>query len=591
MPFQMPVSIAEVLRDVQRRNLALPAIQREFVWDSDQVARLFDSILRGYPIGSFLSWSVDGDHSGDYKFYGFIKDYHELLAPHCPVLDVEAGRGLVAVLDGQQRITALNIGLRGSLATRLRGRWWNKPENYPVKHLFLNILTDAPENELGMKYDFRFFSQPPESTREGHLPPSHWFPVHLIYETEEAIDFHAYLVDRGLGDAKGALRLLSRLHKSIHDDKTIYFYEETDQDLDKVLDIFIRVNSGGTVLSYSDLLLSIATAQWTELDARDEIHSLVAELNDIGQGFALTKDIVLKAGLVLTDVSDIGFKVTNFNQQNMAQLEKDWLGIESALRLTVGLLADFGFNASTLSANSVVIPVAYYIHQRTLTDDYRIQAKYREDRASIRHWVTRTLIKPGIWGSGLDTVLRDLREVLREHGAEHFPVTQIEARMGQRGKSIAFTPEEIGSLAETDFASKRVFALLATLFPNVDTRHLFHIDHVYPRARFSKRRLREAGVEESAFEDYQALMNKLPNLQLLEGTTNMEKQDKFPLSWASGSYGSGLADYLSRQTLEGLTDDIAAFPEFYAGRRQRLARRLALALGVNPEDLELPDGE
>lgn len=584
MPYHMPISIADVLKDVQRQNLVLPAIQREFVWGDDQVARLFDSILRGYPIGSFLSWAVDGEHSGDFKFYGFIKDYHELLAPHCPVIDAEAGKSLTAVLDGQQRITALNIGLRGSFATRLRGKRRANPENYPAKNLYLNILSEAPDNELGMKYDFRFFATAPEP-KDGSSP-THWFPVQLIYETEEAIEFHAYLVDHGLGDAKNALRLLSRLHRAIHDDKSIYFYEEQDQDLDKVLDIFIRVNSGGTVLSYSDLLLSIATAQWTELDAREEIHSLVSELNGMGQGFGFNKDVVLKSGLVLTDVSDIGFKVTNFNQQNMAQLEKDWLSIEAALRLTVGLLSDFGFSEATLSANSVIIPISYYVHRRGLSDDYRVARKHLDDRTALRHWVTRTLIKPGVWGSGLDTLLRELREVLREFGDDSFPVQQLESAMNLRGKSIGFSAEEILDLAETEFGSKRVFALLATLFPNVDTRNLFHIDHVFPRALFSKRRLLESGVPPESIDEYKSLMNKLPNLQLLEGTTNIEKQDKLPYEWASDRYGDGLPDYLTRQELNGLPEKVGNFPEFFEIRRTRLAKRLAATLGVDPSALD-----
>lgn len=587
MPFQMPVSVADVLRDVQRQKMVLPAIQREFVWSPDQVARLFDSILRGYPIGSFLSWAVDGQHSGDFKFYGFIKDYHELLAPHCPVLDVESGQALVAMLDGQQRITALNIGLRGSLSTRLRGKHWNIHANYPAKRLYLNILSDAPENELGIKYDFRFFAEPPVAKDDD--PPAHWFPVHLIYETAEAIEFHAYLVDHELADSKHALRLLARLHKAIHDDPLIYFYEETDQDLDKVLDIFIRVNSGGTVLSYSDLLLSIATAQWSELDAREEVHALVDELNAIGMGFSLTKDIVLKTGLVLTDVRDIGFKVTNFNKSNMAALEKDWNAIAHSLRLAVGLLADFGFSGSTLGANSVVIPIAYYAHQRGLGDNYRSLKEHQSDRQLLRRWVTRSVIKPGVWGSGLDTLLRELRSVLREHGHGRFPADEIESRMAATGRPLTFNAEEILELVETPFKSKRTFALLALLFPNVDTRNLFHIDHVFPQALFTKKRLLAAGVEESEISGYQALVDTFPNLQLLDGTTNIEKQDKMPLSWATEHFRDGLPEYLTRQELVGLPAEVTDFPAFRDVRRQRLARRLAMALDVDPSLVESAD--
>ena len=79
--------------------------------------------------------------------------------------------------------------------------------------------------------------------------------------------------------------------------------------MQKVLQIFIRTNSGGTVLSYSDLLLSVAVAQWSQYDAREEILQLVDDLNNIGNGFTLSKDWVLKAGLMLSDIGSVGFKV------------------------------------------------------------------------------------------------------------------------------------------------------------------------------------------------------------------------------------------------------------------------------------------
>ncbi|EGQ76405.1 protein of hypothetical function DUF262, partial [Fusobacterium animalis ATCC 51191] len=76
------------------------------------------------------------------------------------------------------------------------------------------------------------------------------------------------------------------------------------------------INSMGTKLNYSDLLLSIATAQWQEKDAREEINKLVDELNKIGDGFDLDKDFVLRASLYLTkEIKNIRFKVDNFKKK------------------------------------------------------------------------------------------------------------------------------------------------------------------------------------------------------------------------------------------------------------------------------------
>jgi hypothetical protein len=582
MSFQMPTTIAKVLGHIQSQDYVLPAIQREFVWNQDQIARLFDSLLRDYPIGSFLFWKVDGVLADQFKFYGFIRGYHQLNASHCPVLDLPHGKSVTAILDGQQRLTALNIGLRGSLATRMPGRSWKNPAAYPVKRLFLNLCSEAPENELGMDYDFRFFEKAPiPDLAQGIF----WFPVHRILEEDlaSAPDQFHYILEHGLNTAKRPFDVLSHLYKAIHEAPIINYYEETAPDLDKVLDIFIRVNSGGTVLSYSDLLLSIATAQWSTRDARDEIQQLVDELNDIGQGFAFTKDIVLKAGLVLTEVSDVGFKVTNFNRTNMSTLEQSWDSVAQALRLAVGLLADFGFSGATLTANSVVIPLAYYAYRHTLGESYRTSTHYAEDRARVSQWIIRTLVKPGIWGSGLDTLLRELRRVLSVNVESAFPVVALEAAMAQRGKALSFSPEEIDDLAETSYGHRRAFPLLALLFSHVDTRNLFHVDHVFPRALFKRAHFERAGLNARWIEEYEAMANRLPNLQLLEGTQNTEKQAALPLAWAERVYPDPAArtNYLTLHALDGLPATLTDFPEFYEARKRRLVSRLAALLGVN----------
>jgi uncharacterized protein with ParB-like and HNH nuclease domain len=99
--FQLPITIAQAVKSIQTRDLVLPAIQREFVWEDKQIVRLFDSILRGYPIGSFLSWKIDPATAEEFRFYGFIRDYHEKDSPHCPVLDLPPAKTVIAVLDGR----------------------------------------------------------------------------------------------------------------------------------------------------------------------------------------------------------------------------------------------------------------------------------------------------------------------------------------------------------------------------------------------------------------------------------------------------------------------------------------------------------
>ena len=578
MPFQTPITIKTALERMQAHEYVLPAIQREFVWDTDQICALFDSLMKGYPIGSFLFWKVDPAHADDYVYYDFIRNYHEARAPHSPRLDLPPGR-YTAILDGQQRLTALNIGLRGSHAEKLPRKWRSSPDAYPTKHLYLNLLAPADENEFDLEYDFRFLTEV-DARQANEAGDAHWFMVQEALRLDDAPDAWRYLQQIGLADHGRAFPTLARLLQVTQKELIINFFEEEEQDLDRVLNIFIRVNSGGTILSYSDLLLSIATAQWSSLDAREAVQGLVDELNRMGHGFSFTKDIVLKAGLMLGEIGSVQFRVTNFNQVNMTILEERWESIESALRLAARLLADFGFSERTLSANSVLLPIAYYVQHRSLRDDYRTGTVHRDDRETLRLWVIRSLLSSGVWGSGLDTLLGALRTTIRESGDTGFPVAAIERTMAPRGKSLRFEADEIDDLADSLYGSRNVFPLLALLNPGVDLRQEFHVDHIFPRKQLSMAALRRRGLTSEHIGEVQQRMNGLANLQLLRGTLNIQKSDALPMAWVRDQLPVETARqaWLAGHDMHDLPEDVADFVAFFDARRSRVSERISRVL-------------
>jgi len=578
MSFQTPITVREALDRIHRHDYVLPAIQREFVWRPEQIARLFDSIMQGYPIGSFLFWSVESDYVRQYKFYDFVQNYHQKLRPHCPPVDVPPGHPVVAVLDGQQRLTALNIGLRGSHAQKEPRKWWNSPDAFPERSLYLNIAADAEDNEGGLTYDFRFISD----ARAQQADENHWFRVGQILELADATEIFEYIQNAGLASNRHAFKTLNRLHTVVHQERLIAYFEEASQDLDKVLNIFIRTNSGGTVLSYSDLLLSIATAQWDKLDARKEIHSLVDELNNTRFGFSLSKDFVLKAGLMLADIGSVGFKVTNFNHDNMAQLEHHWRDIAQALKMTIQLVADFGFSGQTIGADNALLPIAYSLYQRKVGASYLSSSAYRQDREAIRSWLVRALLKSGVWGSGLDTLLTAIRGTLQKHGTDGFPSEAVEATMRSRGRGLRFEEEELEDLVDIAYGDRRTFPLLSLLFPFHDLRHEFHIDHVFPISRFSDSRLAKEGVEADERAEWKDRANRLANLQLLDGVLNKEKNAALPHEWLNRAIPEvdRRNAFIERHRLGEVPETVATFTEFYDARRKELLSRLQEILSV-----------
>lgn len=249
----------------------------------------------------------------------------------------------------------------------------------------------------------------------------HWFEVGKILDMREDGDVSMYVTDNisysnefqyTREQARFAVNALSRLYNVINKAGTICYYREKSFELDKVLNIFIRVNSGGTKLSYSDLLLSIASAQWEKYDAREELISFVDDINAIGDGFNINKDFVLKTALVLSDFPNIAFKVDNFNKVNMMKIESLWDDIKKAVRQSVLLVSSFGYSGETLTSNNALIPIAYYFFINELPDNFISSGKTKENRDKIKKWLMRSLLKK-VFSGQPDNVLRPIREILK----------------------------------------------------------------------------------------------------------------------------------------------------------------------------------
>ncbi len=583
--YQTGHTIEKTLHQIHKHELVLPAIQREFVWRPEQICRLFDSLMQGFPFGTFLYWKVATENSDKFNFYGFVLDYHERDNRHCPQLPRMPNTALTAVLDGQQRLTALNVGLRGSMTWKLPRLWWNNPGAFPRRHLYLDLLWNASGDEdegNGYRFSFRRENEGSQSVGAGPNRPECWFRVSDVLSIDGGPQMVRWLNERlDQCFVDDAYETLDRLHRVVRQDHLVAFYEETRQSLDEVVQIFIRMNDGGTPLSHSDLLLSIAVAQWTKHDARDEIEKLVDELNRVGLGFSFSKDFVLKAGLMLSDIGSVGFKVDNFNRENMAILEEQWNSIKTTLTLTVQLVAGFGFSRATLTAHNAILPIAYYVYGSKFTESFLHHSRHADDRQRIRGWLMRSLLKSGVWGSGLDTLLTALRKVIRDDETCRFPAARLGEEMARRGRELVFNDDEVEELADTEYRSPRVFAVLSLVFPFVDPGSLFHVDHIFPSARFSHRKLLDARVPEEKIEEFRDRANRLGNLQLLPGPVNTEKSMTMPMEWLTRAYPNegqrrrACDDHL----LGSVPDDMTGFTEFYNARRQRLVERIQRLLG------------
>ncbi|MCO7185005.1 DUF262 domain-containing protein [Tenacibaculum sp. XPcli2-G] len=598
MAYEKPITIKEAIIAIQEQDYVLPSIQREFVWGTYQIEILFDSIMRDYPISTFLFWKVKSEDIDKFKFYRFLKDYHERDRKHNEPAELSTSKDRIAILDGQQRLTSLYIGLKGSDSRKLPKYKWESDHAFPTKKLYLNLFSKLVDSDK--EYDFRFLTKEEAKVNSEN---TFWYQVGDIIKYSDVSDANEEVMD-SIDDfiedneltlskeaKKFARRTINKLYNVFCHDGNINFFLEKSEELDKVLQIFIRINSGGTKLSYSDLLLSIATAQWKEKDAREIIHSFVDKINSIGTGFNFNKDLVLKSSLVLSNIKDIRFHVDNFTSENMSKIEKEWDEIANAISAAIKLIAHFGFNSKSLTANNAIIPIAYFIKTRGITDDVLLHHSSQENnRKLIKEWLIRALLKK-VFGGTPDSLYPVYRNIINQNEG-NFPLEALIDRYKGSNKSLEFHEEHIDHLLTTNYGSAFAFMVLSLLYP-LKGNYEFHQDHIHPKTFFTNKKLEKAGIEtQEERDEFLSRFNSLPNLQLIEATENKQKSAKKLNDWLTEAYPSEAEQNAFKHlhffpTNEGI--EFSNFVSFYEERKELLKKKLISILNIKITEDILPE--
>ncbi|GAA9373721.1 DUF262 domain-containing protein [Helicobacter pylori] len=551
-------SIKNVVDELNVRYF-LPDIQREYVWikkaDEKKIEQLFDSILRGYPIGSFLFWKLQkediaksdeqDENKLNFQLYQFITNYDER-KPHNEKIYIEqiSRDDLCIVLDGQQRLTSLYIGLKGTRTLKKKKARNDNPNAYEEKRLYLNLKHQPNMDNPEDNYQFEFHAKVPENDKN-HF----WFKVGDILELESVWN---YAKDHGIEG--NALNLLEKLKDAFHTKQLISFFEEKEKNLNKVLNIFIRVNSGGVKLSYSDLLMSILTASFSS-DIREKMNELVDALK--GKGFPnVEQDQVLKTCLLLIG-KDTTFELKNFNKNNVKEIEENWEKITESIYNAAKLLETFGY-AGYLGSAYILSTLAYFYFLNLKMD--------KNDEKQALKFVRNAQIT-SYFTPSTDTKLSIIAHSIKEARA-------FEAFNHNLAKHQTFplkiTNDVIEGMVSFDSHSK-VFPVLQILYPNLNYKTTtFHIDHIYPKSKFKK-------GNEKLDKDFYNCWNHLYNLQLLEGQENSAKKDKDPEVWLKEEYKNeqAIEEYKKRNYIDPkLKLEWENIKEFRKKREEAIIKRL-----------------
>ncbi|WP_148252240.1 GmrSD restriction endonuclease domain-containing protein [Aidingimonas lacisalsi] len=252
------MKISTLLDQIDNGQTALPEFQRGYVWNRDQVRSLMTSLYKRYPVGSLLSWATDASK------VGHRGDQH-----------LNAGT-VNLLLDGQQRITSLYGIVRGKPPAFFDG------DERAFTDLFFNVETE----------EFSFYMP----SRMANDPK--WISVtRLMAEGSE--EMTKSLPDSGeisIDDLSSILNRLNRLRDVRDIDVHVEQISGEDKTLDVVIDIFNKVNSGGTKLSKGDLALARICS--TQPDARVCMRQALEDWK--AQGFHFSLDWLLRCITTLT---------------------------------------------------------------------------------------------------------------------------------------------------------------------------------------------------------------------------------------------------------------------------------------------------
>ncbi len=487
----------------------LPNIQRPFVWSEDQICRLFDSILRQYPISTLLIWRTKMEVRRR-KFIDNFKEEHRKHLSYFKVPDNKKKKFLV--LDGQQRLQSLFIGLRGS---------------YDGKELYHDILSGELNEPDDVKFRFKFLD-----------PRSAAFPYIRFKDIVFSNEIRNRLIVERIVNQAG--RQLSKTEEDKVKDHVDLIratianedgigYQELDSidepelyKEDDVVEIFIRANSGGTRLGKSDLLFSLLTSSWDEADDKMEI--LLDELNK--QGFAFNRDFILKTCLTLLD-QGARYDVEKFRKKGVREnIEKKWDEIRAATKDVADFVQGSTFIRcdKALPSYLVLIPLVYLrYHFLTAWDT----------KQNVERYLLRSLLA-GAFSGTPDQVIDDTVNKMKD--IKKFDQNEMFGVIRSAGRSLELTEDRFWAIG---YGSANIHLLFNLWYRDFNytpsyANNLPQIDHIFPQSLLKTVKSRSPDTGRMSITKYkEGDRNQLANCMLLTARENGAggKGDTPPDEW------------------------------------------------------------
>ena len=583
-------TIKALLDEIDSGKVILPSMQRDFVWSKEKIYALFDSLMRGYPIGTFMFWTLRKEEYDKFVFNKFVRDYVEqkYKKPHGQKSDAVLSE-YEAVLDGQQRITSLYMGIRGKYSAHIRNKVWDDPNSFVDQFLCLNLLFE-PEDE---DEDYQFcFVEEELINKLLNDNSEYWMKVSDILALPEDSWFN-FMNDLSTANPgkiphaklSAGTNMINKLRMAITREDNVNYYKASDISLSKIVEIFVRVNDGGQKLDASDLMLSVASGIDSTQDVRLKINDaidVITSESDSEEPLKVDKEMILTAGLLLTGAESVSLKKeSSYSKQQMGLILSKWDEIIDAMANAVSYIEYIGFKCSKLTSKNLIYPIAFYFYKNKLSSNHKISTKKRAkyDRVLIRQFLLRAMIN-SLFSDSTGKTLLALRDVIDSSQKAYFPLDELMVK--NLRKPLLVTVEQINEeILEWKYPDGRIIPLLKEIAKD-SSGTVYQADHMWPKIYLlQQKKFYEAypnGSEEIR-RYYKDACHKISNLQLLQPLENQQKLDSLYGDWLHINHPDPYDHYYERMAIP--KEDSYAFSDFevfIADREELLKRRIREAL-------------
>ncbi|MEQ1533934.1 MAG: DUF262 domain-containing protein [Sideroxydans sp.] len=569
-----PKTLFRLVEDINNGQLFLPHIQRPFVWEEEQMLKLFDSLMRNYPIQTLLFWRTK-DEIKARKFMPQVlwdTDLSDFYDANKSKKDVEK----VFVLDGQQRLQTLYATFYGAITSADGQR----------AEAYFDTSSGEAINDQGLRHCLKFsttalphpyyriadlFGKDAQRNAE-ELAELFNEALNAIEESKADVDKESPTFTKSR--EKRVRRNFSQLVSLLREEK--YFWV---QELDgvanefpyrRVLDIFVRVNSGGTKLDASDLMFAAMKEGW---GAIEEVIEETTELLN-GTNLQFDKTFPLKCLLVAhgrgAEASPEKFTGAD-GEKLLKEMEEGWDRAEDAFRQ----LRDFMQNDLKIYAdkvirsyNSFIALFDYLYHNPKPTETSKALMRAYHYKAQLFGWYSQST----------DSVVNALHSIVSKPYPNGFPLTAIKEYFRGRGNAVELSKSHLNE-------TRLRFILLNLIYVDQMGGSPFnvkykgndpHVDHIYPNHAL-RTKLGLSGQD----------INHLGNFRFVGATDNIRKRAELPESYFGRAKATGidiskhllLPTYSADTTL--LKFDVETYTSFRDARLNRIWDIVAKT--VNPE--------